>query len=305
MKCAVIDVGSNTVRLSVYQTKGKNFRQLFTSKETAGLANYIVKKRMEKQGVETAAAVLNKYKSILEQFEIEHVSVFATASLRNIENTREVVMQLFYETGYKIDVLSGHDEALCDFYGVMYNINIEQGMIFDIGGGSTEIVTYEKRMPCIFESIGIGSLNMYNSFIEKIIPKSQELERMQKKIRDDFKTLFGCRRFAEQGIEKDIIGVGGTVRALLKLVNAYYRQHTDNRVITREQLKEILCLSMSKDREMQRLILKNCPERIHTIIPGMMIMKNIVLETKCENIIVSKYGVREGYLYRKYLSEKS
>ena len=92
MKCAVVDVGSNTIRLSVYQTEGKNFRQLFTSKETTGLASYISHHRMEKDGVLCAAAALNKFRSILEQFEIDRTEVFATASLRNIDNSNEVVM---------------------------------------------------------------------------------------------------------------------------------------------------------------------------------------------------------------------
>ena len=48
-------------------------------------------------------------------------------------------------------------------------------MIFDIGGGSTELVTFENRKPCTIESAGIGSLNLYNQFVEKIIPKKKEL----------------------------------------------------------------------------------------------------------------------------------
>lgn len=303
MKCAVIDMGSNTVRLSVYQVDGKNFRQLFTSKEMAGLANYIEGKHMTHEGVVRAAGVLNKFYSILQQFQIDHTAVFATASLRNVENAKEVVTELFRETGYRVEILSGHEEALCDFYGVMYNIDMEEGMIFDIGGGSTELVTFEKRKPCIFESIGIGSLNLYNEYVEKIVPKNQEQQHLQKRIREELKVVFGCKRRAKHHAKDGMIGVGGTARALLKLVNAYYHLETENRVITREQLKEILALAAARQKDMQRLILKICPERIHTIIPGMLILKNLVHDAECDKIIVSKYGVREGYLYRKFLSE--
>lgn len=303
MKCAIIDMGSNTVRLSVYQVDGTNFRQLFTSKEMAGLASYIENKHMTKDGVIRAAGVLNKFYSVLQQFQIDHTAVFATASLRNIENGKEVVNELFRETGYRVEILSGHEEALCDFYGVLYNIDIESGMIFDIGGGSTELVTFEKRKPCIFESIGIGSLNLYNEYVEKIVPKHQEQQHLQKRIREELKVVFGCKRHARQLTKSGMIGVGGTARAVLKLVNAYYYLESENRVIAREQLKEILDLASSRQKDMQRLILKICPERVHTIVPGMMILKNLVRDAECDNIIVSKYGVREGYLYRKFLSE--
>lgn len=80
-----------------------------------------------------AAAALNKFRSILEQFEIDRTEVFATASLRNIDNSNEVVM---------------------------------------------ELVTFENRKPYTIESAGIGSLNLYNQFVEKIIPKKKELAAM-------------------------------------------------------------------------------------------------------------------------------
>ena len=302
MKCAVVDVGSNTIRLSVYQTEGKNFRQLFTSKETTGLASYISHHRMEKDGVLCAAAALNKFRSILEQFEIDRTEVFATASLRNIDNSNEVVMELFRETGYQIKVLSGHEEALCDFYGVMYNIYIDTGMIFDIGGGSTELVTFENRKPCTIESAGIGSLNLYNQFVEKIIPKKKELAAMGEKVQQELDDLFGCRVLARQTKNKDIIGVGGTARALLKLVSLYYHLEEKNRCITRNQLEEIFQMATNKQKQIQNIILKICPERVHTIIPCMLVMKSILEKAGCERIVVSKYGVREGYLYHAILS---
>lgn len=249
-----------------------------------------------------AAAALNKFRSILEQFEIDRTEVFATASLRNIDNSNEVVMELFRETGYQIKVLSGHEEALCDFYGVMYNIYIDTGMIFDIGGGSTELVTFENRKPCTIESAGIGSLNLYNQFVEKIIPKKKELAAMGEKVQQELNDLFGCRVLARQAKNKDIIGVGGTARALLKLVSLYYHLEEKNRCITRNQLEEIFQMATNKQKQIQNMILKICPERVHTIIPGMLVMKSILEKAGCERIVVSKYGVREGYLYHAILS---
>ena len=234
---------------------------IFAAKETTGLASYISHHRMEKDGVLCAAAALNKFRSILEQFEIDRTEVLATASLRNIDNSNEVVMELFRETGYQIKVLSGHEEALCDFYGVMYNIYIDTGMIFDIGGGSTELVTFENRKPCTIESVGIGSLNLYNQFVGKIIPKKKELEVMGEKVQQELDDLFGCRVLARQTKNKDIIGVGGTVRALLKLVNLYYHLEEKNRCITRNQLEEIFQMATNKQKQIQNMILKICPER--------------------------------------------
>lgn len=88
MKYAIVDLGSNTIRLSVYQTQEDGrFRLLFSEKETAGLANYISGGRMRPEGIVRAGEVLMDFKRLLMQFAMEELHVFATASLRNIRNT--------------------------------------------------------------------------------------------------------------------------------------------------------------------------------------------------------------------------
>lgn len=302
MKYAVADVGSNTVRLSVYRTEEKNFELLFTVKETVGLAGYIKEKKMSEEGMEQAARTLNRFKRILSQFDIDQVSVFATASLRNIKNTKETVKYILENTGYNVEILSGRDEAMYDFYGVRSQYDITEGLIFDIGGGSTEIITCEGKEPCVFESVGIGALNLYYGYVTKIIPGKKEIENIGRKIRKELKTLFGCEICLKKYKTEEIIGVGGSVRALLKIVNLYYKKESRNRVITVKELDEILELAVQKNKKLQRMILKACPERIHTLIPGMLIVKSIADKTKCRSIFVSRCGVREGYLYKKILA---
>ncbi|HIZ06448.1 MAG TPA: phosphatase [Candidatus Eubacterium avistercoris] len=302
MKYAVIDVGSNTVRLSVYRVENKKFEQLFTVKETVGLAGYIKEKKMSEEGMEQAARTLNRFKRILNQFDIDRVWVFATASLRNIKNSEETVKYILENTGYHIEILSGRDEAMYDFFGVRSQYDITEGLIFDIGGGSTEIITCENREPCVFESVGIGALNLYYDCVSKIIPGKKEIECIQRKIRKELKTLFGCEICLKKFKTEEIIGVGGSIRALLKIVNLYYKKEARNRTITVKELNEILELALEKNKKLQRMILKACPERVHTLIPGMLIAKNIAEKTKCRSIFVSRCGVREGYLYKKMLA---
>ena len=189
-----------------------------------------------------------------------------------------------------------------DFYGVRSQYDITEGLIFDIGGGSTEIITCEGKEPCVFESVGIGALNLYYGYVTKIIPGKKEIENIGRKIRKELKTLFGCEICLKKYKTEEIIGVGGSVRALLKIVNLYYKKESRNRVITVKELDEILELAVQKNKKLQRMILKACPERIHTLIPGMLIVKSIADKTKCRSIFVSRCGVREGYLYKKILA---
>ena len=119
-------------------------------------------------------------------------------------------------------------------------------------------MTFENRKPCTIESAGIGSLNLYNQFVEKIIPKKKELAAMGEKVQQELDDLFGCRVLARQTKNKDIIGVGGTARALLKLVSLYYHLEEKNRCITRNQLEEIFQMATNKQKQIQNMILKEC-----------------------------------------------
>ena len=87
MICSIIDIGSNTIRLSVYQLQEGTIIPLLHKKTMAGLASYIQDGWMSEEGIHTAIRVLNQYRSLLEHLSIQQVSVFATASLREISNT--------------------------------------------------------------------------------------------------------------------------------------------------------------------------------------------------------------------------
>lgn len=106
---------------------------------------------------------MNSYKNICENFTINHIAVFATASLRNITNTDEAVREITKATGLAIDVVSGKEEATLDFIGATHDLDTSHdGLLVDIGGGSTELVSFEKGQILQAVSLPIGSLSLYN-----------------------------------------------------------------------------------------------------------------------------------------------
>ena len=116
---AIIDIGSNTIRLNVYQVEEDGaIHSIFQSKETAGLAGYVQEDgSMSREGLDRAADALLRFRSILDALHIENRAVFATASLRNITNSEEAVFQLQERTGLMIRLLSGREEAILDYVG--------------------------------------------------------------------------------------------------------------------------------------------------------------------------------------------
>ena len=118
MKCGVVDVGSNTIRLSIYHwERDGSMKLLMNRKVMAGLAGYIQDGVMSDSGILVACRTLAGFRSLLDNFEIQDMYVFGTAPLRNIVNTEDALNAIEEITGFRVEVLSGADEAALSFRG--------------------------------------------------------------------------------------------------------------------------------------------------------------------------------------------
>ncbi len=298
-KYAVVDLGSNTIRLSAYNVLDSGaFDLLFSEKEMAGIVNYINKDGLlSRDGIDKACAVLAGFRTLLSHFGMSEMHVFATASLRNIRNTDEAVHLIRRRTGLTVDVISGEMEAKLGYYGAMLENDLRTGAMFDIGGGSTEILEVRDGEICQAQSLAVGSLNLFNQCVSKIWPKKEELRAMEKRVGEALQSADIPEEKAERAC-----GIGGTARAVLKIANAYFGKDPDNRTLLLEEIEEICGLLCRRGDEARRLILRVCPDRIHTIIPGSMMMNALGHKLCRDRIFVSQYGVREGYLCHKLLN---
>ena len=300
MKQAVIDIGSNSIRLTLYETDPAGFRILFREKIMAGLAGYVEEGRLSAEGIECACAGLMALKGTLQTLQIDNISVFATASLRNIGNTQQALAVICAATGYHVEVISGEEEALLGYTGAMQELHLASGAFIDIGGASTEIVTFDRGTPIDCSSFPIGSLSLYRSCVKKIIPGKKSLKRLHRAIHEMFDT-------GEGEIESRplLIAVGGTARAVLKLARYYYKLADSCHSITCEQMDELCRFICSGKKEASDMILKLEADRIHTLIPGMLIMQHVFHMFRAEQLLIGRYGVREGYLCQNILRKNT
>lgn len=296
MKQGIIDIGSNSIRLTLYETDGQNFKILFREKVMAGLAGYVENGALSAEGIECACAGLMNFRGTLNTLEIDNVRVFATASLRNITNTKQALAVIEAATGFKIEVISGEDEALLGYTGAMLELHISSGAFIDVGGASTEVVTFDDRKPEELTSFPIGSLSLYRRCVKKILPGEGSLKRLRGEIK---KTISADGKALSP--RPLVIGVGGTARAAMNLARHYYGISEDCRSMTASQLDGLCDLLCGGTKEASDLILRLEADRVHTIVPGLMILRHVFNIFHAEQLVVSKYGVREGYLCKRIL----
>lgn len=301
MKCGIVDVGSNTMRLSIYHWEGQTFKLLMNKKEMAGLAGYIKNGVLSDSGILVACRVLAGFKALLHNFDIDQLFVFGTASLRNIVNTEEALETIQAVTGLAVDVLSGADEAAFSFQGATVGGGVPgSGLLADIGGGSTELVSYQDGAIKSGCSLPMGSLSLYTKYVSGLFPTKEERKAICRQVEEELEkartTRLGCSH---------LTGVGGTIRAAAKLYNDLSGADPDNRIIPVGELKALYKDLKKGDQEALRQILRCVPDRVHTILPGMTILMSVLRAYEVKTVSVSTCGVREGYLLDRVMGVKS
>ncbi len=299
MNYGIIDMGSNTIRLCIYHYEDGTLKRIIDRKEMAELASYIKNGRLSQTGIQVACTALLNFLEIISNFSLDGLYVFATASLRNITNTETVVRIIREQTGFQVEVLSGEEEARLDFIGVFHEADVKDGVMVDIGGGSTEIVIYENAKIVKAACIPIGSLNLYSQYVKRLIPNAEEREKIKKRIEEEISNIDDL----PSPKLPVLCGVGGTLRAALKLNNRLFDEPTVNREMDTDHIRKILKRIAKDEIGMAKTIVKIVPERIHTITTGLLILNAVINRFGSEEVYVSGHGVREGYIYGKVLKE--
>lgn len=288
MRYAVIDIGANTVRLQVYEVSDKIPKTLFTKKIVAGLVTYIENRRLTEKGCRKLIKVLSTHLSTVELFAVEKTLVFATASLRNIENAAEVNQVVKEQTHIDLMILSQEEEAKLGYAGIALSCNATEGFTVDIGGGSTEIVHFKNKAANVYLNLDFGSLSLYKNNIALVLPSTQEAKKINSFVKK--------RMEREAAVSSEVIfGIGGTVRAIGNILSEFMPNNSN----TKFSYNDVVLLYkelQAQNPKLFKTILQVVPERVHTITPGTIIVKNILEKFNAHEVIVCNTGLREGIL---------
>ena len=337
---ALIDIGSNTIRLVVYElanpasndaANGCGVRQdekdndaaptelsskieaptrLFSKKRMVGLADYVDEhNNLSEAGVLAACDALRYLQKFCDVLHVQERYFFATASLRNIDNSKQVRKSIENACGISIDLISNEDEALLGYAAFKHDAPFEDGVLCDIGGGSAELVCFARHHVQTAFSMPLGSLKLFKRHVGGILPTKPEVKAMRQ---DTLKMIQEYCDAKMLDLENDdlpdgsahisqLCAIGGSARAIRKLANDLHELDKDNKRLSQKQIKDLLELLVSGNKKARKLILRNCPDRVHTIVPGLIILEEIIETFNVQRIYISNYGVREGYLYERVL----
>lgn len=290
MKCAAIDIGSNTIRLCAYNVKNGRLSMFLNQCIMAKLGSKTQNGALTEEGIDAACEALTELRQYIEQYKITMVFAFATAALRNITNSEEAVSAIEQRTGFHIDLLSGEEEAHFTFSGAAKAHNITEGLIADIGGGSTELVLIRNNQVEKAVSLPIGSLTAFVRFVGKRPAGKEQIVAIRNCVHEMIETHFSAGETATV-----IYGIGGAPRAAKELEKLLYPD-SGGAIQTMERLLEQL---LENETLAEQSILQASPERLDTALPGMAILCEVASFFACKQLDICRAGVREGYLYKQ------
>lgn len=305
----VIDLGSNTIRLVVFEVRStkeasggqgstRTFRSLINDKVMAGLAAYVDDDGVfSEQGVAKAVSVLKGHAKRASYFKCKRLDVFATAVLRNAANCNEAIEEIERGSGLPIALLSARDEAHLGFVGATIGREVDRGTLIDIGGGSTELTRIEGGLDLDGVSLGQGSLSSFASYVRGVIPTPIEMAAIKAALRSRLGKLPDVNEYRAA----TFYGIGGSVRAAAKMHQQALGSAQRPKSMTKKDIADLLDWCRTDPNSFAHAALKASAERVHTIVPGCIILGTLFEELSAERLEICKYGVREGYLLERML----
>jgi exopolyphosphatase / guanosine-5'-triphosphate,3'-diphosphate pyrophosphatase len=303
MTIASIDIGTNTVLLLIAEV------DLSTNKIIPLINEY----RMPRIGQGTKQTgiisknrlillynVLNEYKSIINRYKSEKVVVTGTNAFRMASNTADVIKEIKKTFDFDLKVISGEDEAEYAYLGAVSNLDcIDNLIVIDIGGSSTEIIYCEMYKILSKNSLQLGSVSATEQFFKGSPPVISEIENIRQEIEIQFSTI------QKKITSKQVIAIAGTATTLACInlgLKEFREELVDNCLISIQDIRTIIDeLSLLKTYE---ILMKYGPVmkgREDIIFAGSYILYQFMKHFSIEKIKVSTRGIRYGAIV-KYLT---
>lgn len=306
MKGAAIDIGTNSMRLLLFEYDGGNFvfrKKMINSTQLGRDIND--EGFISDEGISKNLKALENFKNISLEFGAEKIKCIATQALRLSKNSNLFVEDTRERLDLDIDIISGEKEANLGYRGVA--MGIDHGLegsrlVVDIGGGSTEFILGDKEGIIYRKSIPIGALMLTKKYFNFHDESEENISNLENYICESLKIVFDDIKSHEIS---NIIGIGGTITSVVaidKKMDVYDSDRVHMSHISVDGLKSQIEMLKSLTVEERKNLPGLMPKRADIILAGEMILMNIMKIFKKDEMVVSEYDNLEGMVLGGYFN---
>ncbi len=294
---ALLDFGSNAARFLLTRIRpGAGFRVLSEERVQTRLGGG-VPDRLPREAVDRTLRAAHRFLSRVRNGHSPRVIAVATSAVRDAANRDRLLGALERREGVSVRVLSGREEARLGALAALRSVDVDEGAIADLGGGSLQLTRVRRGRAVAFASLPLGAVRLTRRFLRADPSTPRELRALRHEVRAE---LLGALPAARPGAA--LVGLGGTIRALARMHLARHggvrrsrqglRMHTSDVTALRERIEP---LRVSARRGLPGLK----AERADIILAGAVIVEELMVFGGYREVTVCTVGVRDGLLLRE------
>ena len=295
-RIGIIDIGSNSIRLVVFDGPKRSPLYLYNEKvfyrlgqKSGGGQDFTDKVLVE------VTSIIDRFATVSRSMKVLKIIAFGTSALREANNSNDLIKMIFAKTGINVEIISGETEASYAGKGILLGFPNSYGVICDLGGNSVEFGTIIEGKIKNCKTALLGPLA-----VNKLIGNGID-------IRAHIKTVLSKMNVIEHNeLRKKLFLIGGSWRAIAKFhmeLTEYPIKIIQGYKIKAKALKRTLSF-INSEKGKKRLLMTNIPNERLELLPHSVTLLEMIFETyKFDSVVFSSFGVREGIIYDR-LSEK-
>ena len=296
-RTAIVDIGSNSIRLVVYQGPVRVPAILFNEKVMAGLGRELsTTGAIGKESMALAIRGLKRFHRLCSEMEVDSIKSFATAAVRDASNGKDL-LKAARLIGYDVQVLQGEEEAELAALGVISGIPEAKGIVGDLGGGSLELALVEDGQVLERFSFPLGVLRVADLRCKGQDKLKRQVRRMLKKT-----------GWEKQAQALPFYLVGGSWRSLARLDmfdSNYPLPVIHNYEMEPRRAQRLVSRLAQLNRDKLKTVPGLSSSRIPTLNDAAWLLSTLVRYLNSSKLVVSAYGVREGLLFQNISKQEA
>jgi exopolyphosphatase/guanosine-5'-triphosphate,3'-diphosphate pyrophosphatase len=291
---AIVDIGSNSVRLVVYEAQNRIAATVQNEKSICGIGRDMVSTgRLHAEGCEAALEALSRFRMISDGLNVEYRDAVATAAARDASNGAEFIRRAEQAWGRPIRVLAGEDEARIAAEGVVAGIPDADGLAADLGGGSLDMVSVKAGKTGAAFTLPFGPLRLMDQAKGDADKARDIVDRGLKNLPD----ISAPALYAVGGIWRSF--------ARVDMEEQNYPLHVlQHYTIPRGRALRLCRLLAGLSRDSVRKIKVVSKRRAESLPYGAVVLERLLEASDIKDVVISAYGLREGLLYARLPAEE-
>ena len=297
----IVDFGTNVLALKIYDVHNNEITKILDMAETSVISNYTQDNRLTPDGIDKLVSQFENYSEAMQSNGVTKEYIFATSSLRDLDNRDEVVTAVKDRLGIYIDVISEKKESEFGFKAVReMDLTTDDGLLVDLGGGRCEITYFKNKTIVTDDTMPFGSNRAYKEYVSGTFPNETERLEIKNRTLSELKKL--SIRYSSYD---DLFGNGGTVYTIKLMLISLGFIGEDEIFVPVSKIDELLDDIKDDTEENRQKIIDVAPGRLYNFIPGVLIIKTILEYYNVKYLHFCSGQLDDGVLYELLENESS